>query len=281
MSPSWLEQWRPRRLLSSITLALYPDRIVWLRTRRGLNIQVEDKGILEIATANGAWQPVLESLPQALSQAGAGGLSARVLISNHFMRYAIVPNPDGATSRAERQSLCRYAFERVHGAAVADWELQLSLAAVGGSALASALDRELTQMLRLHLKSAGASLVSVQPYLMAAYNQSASPAGDGIFALAEPQRLCLLAWQSGSWVAVQQQRAGADWPVLLQSHVSRLRMQFELPADTPVQVCALESASTASLLAGSHHTLVKPGLPARLQSAIGNDYFGAALVLSV
>ncbi|MCB5186029.1 hypothetical protein LG201_12515 [Methylobacillus gramineus] len=279
MSPSWLEPWRPGRMGLSITLAIYPDRIVWLRTRRGFKVQVQDKGLLEIGAVDGTWQPVLEQLPDVLKQAGASGLPVRVLMSNHFMRYAIVPNPDAAISREERDSLCRHAFERVHGAVVSGWELRLSLAAIGGSALASAMDRELLQILRLHLQAINARLLSVQPYLMAAYNHSTGLEDDGILALVEPQRLCLLAWRAGSWVAVQQQHLGADWSALLQSQVARLRMQFELTADTSLQVCALESASTAGLLVGPHRTLVQPAWPAGLQASLGHDYFGAALVL--
>ncbi|MFL9609307.1 hypothetical protein ACKF11_04420 [Methylobacillus sp. Pita2] len=184
-------------------------------------------------------QPLLAALPQVMREARAAGARVELVLSNAFMRYAIVPNPDGAANGEELTLLCRHAFQRVHGDVVAQWSIQLSLAALGGNGLASAVDQDWLDALAEHVKTEKGQLTSVQPVLAHAFNRLAKVGQDGIFVLREPERLCLLAWQNRSWSAVQLQPVLADWQATLDAGLHRLRLQLALPETTPVQLCEL------------------------------------------
>ncbi|MCB5190628.1 hypothetical protein LG198_07815 [Methylobacillus arboreus] len=238
MSPSWLDRMLPSWLRPTLVLHIYPDHIVWVRTAAGLKRRIENRGVFQFEAESSGAQAVLAALPQVLQQADAAGARVEVVLSSHFMRYAIVPNPDGAAGGGELALLCRHAFERVHGEAASRWDIRLSFAALGGNGIASAVDRDLLDGLWHQSAVSGALLASVQSGLARAFNQLKKPQPDGIFVLAEPGRLCLLAWQARSWTAVQLQPALPDWQDGLDARLARLRLQLDMPDTVPVHVCA-------------------------------------------
>jgi hypothetical protein len=79
--------------------------------------------------------------------------------------------------------------------------------------LASAVDVLLLQALRQLFARARLALSSVQPYLMAAYNNCRSRLQDSSawLVLFEPGCLCLALLQQGRWASVRSMRIGADW----------------------------------------------------------------------
>lgn len=223
-----------------VAIAIYPDRVVWLRAGKGSRAGITAKGIVPCpAEAGASWRGALTAVPEALAAAGAANTRVSVLLSNRLMRYTITPNPDSANSREELDMMVRHAFERTHGEAATGWEIRLSDAAPGRSALASAVDRELLMALRDSIGAAGARLVSLRPYLMAAFNRQAK-ASDGIFMLAEPERLCHVVWKSGGWRAVQQNHADCSRPIDLHGTLDRIAMTLNLEPAEPVRLCAPE-----------------------------------------
>lgn len=226
-----------------VAIAIYPERVVWLRAGKGGRADVIDKGIVSCAVETGApWRGALAVLPEALAAAGAAKNRVSILLSNRLMRYTITPNPDSANSREELDMMARYAFERAHGEAASGWEIRLSDAAPGRPALASAVDRELVVALHDSVGAAGARLASLQPYLMAAFNRQTEPMpnADGIFVLAEPERLCHVAWRSGGWCAVQQIHVDCSRPIALHDTLDRMAMMQDLDTTQPVRLCAPE-----------------------------------------
>lgn len=226
-----------------VAIAIYPERVVWLRSGKGRRADVIDKGIVPcVVEAGAAWRGALAVLPEALASAGAAKTRVSVLLSNRFVRYTITPNPDSADSREELDMMARHAFERTHGEAASGWDIRLSDAAPGRSALASAVDKELVKALRDSVSAAGASLSSIQPYLMAAFNRQTEtlPEANGIFVLAEPERLCNVAWKSGGWCSVQQIHAHCSRPIDLYDMLDRMAMTQDIDSNQPVRLCAPE-----------------------------------------
>ena len=241
MSLSWLDRLLPAAWQPRVLVLLHPQRIRWSRFSAGFKPRQLAQGSLRIAHTDRDIAPLLALLPQALQQADVAGARVEIVLSSDFVRYAIVPNPDGAANAEELALLCRHAFQRVHGDIVAEWDIQLSLAALGGNGLASAVDQALLATLIQQVAEEKSRLVSVQPVLAQALNHLASKAADGIVVLREPGRLCLLAWQDRQWAAVQQHPAADDWQAVLQARLHRLRLQLDMAEDTPVQVCDVSS----------------------------------------
>ena len=119
-----------------------------------------------------------------------------VVLSNHYVRYAIVPG-GGAASAEEEIALARFHFTKIHGERAKEWEVRVS------EGLACAIDAALLREIRPLFKGK-ARLVSVQPYLMHAYNGARRkiPREGAWLVLAEQGRTCLarLAAKGWAWV---------------------------------------------------------------------------------
>jgi hypothetical protein len=167
-----------------------------------------------------------------------------VVLSNHFVRYALVPWSDALSSEAEEEAYVRHHFTRIHGERAKSWLFRSSEARHGAPRLCSAIDRQLLEELKACFpKSRKARLVSVQPQLMTVFNRarSAIPRSGAWLLVAEPQRACVGLHAGGQWRAVQ--NAKGDWRALLERERHRaggavpdlvlLHADAALPADAP------------------------------------------------
>lgn len=191
-----------------LALAIYPERLAWLKLGSWRRRQVEDKG-----------SKVFEAHPIAMMQAVEQVLNelpaksqVSIVLSNRLVRYICVPNPDEGRNASERLMLARHLFTSIHGAAAEHWQIALSHSALGKGALSSAVDASLIAALRDALKAKRLHLASLQPYLMAAFNIQRKTLSNraGLFSVAEPGRLCCVAWRDAGWVMVQQAHLEPD-----------------------------------------------------------------------
>lgn len=208
-------------LRDELRVVLSPDQLVMVSiarefTRRGLVRRVLAKELIPCASAasgEAAWEGAIRELEAALPGMAKRKTDATLILSNHFMRYTLVPWSEALSDEAEQMSYAQYCFRQAYGAAVENWELRLSLGPAGIPQLASAVDGRLLQALRLVFLQSGVALKSVQPYLMAAYNNCRSRLQNrsAWLVLFEPGCLCLVLLQQGRWASVRSMRIGADW----------------------------------------------------------------------
>ena len=161
-----------------------------------------------------SWHGALHALQQELFSRKER-LDVSVILSNHFVRYAIVPPKNGAASADEELALARFHFARIHGERAKTWEVRLS------GEVACAIDISLLKSLK-DCFSGKARLVSVQPYLMHAYNQwrPRIPREGAWLVLAESERVCLARLAPQGWASVHNGR-DADWQQALERERSR------------------------------------------------------------
>jgi len=126
-----------------------------------------------------------------------------VVLSNHFVRYSLVPWNAALADAAEEEAYVRHHFTRIHGERAKSWRLRWSPEPGDAPRLASAVDAVLIDGLKSSI-TGKARLVSVQPYLMAAANRArhSVPAGGAWLVLAEPERACIALHDGGRWRSV-------------------------------------------------------------------------------
>jgi hypothetical protein len=252
----------PERLL----ISLAPDAVALVRVAGRLRPRVISKQLLECDPAFGAapWQGAVAALATALEPLRGERLDATLVLSNHFVRYAIV-RPDAAlASPAEQLGLARFQFGRIYGERAKGWDVRLGPARRGAPRLASAVDAGLVPAVRAAFaRGAKARLVSVQPYLMAAFNhwRASFAQADGWLLLLEPQRACLALLAARRWAAVRTLRgehAGPeDWAALL----DREQLRAEVDSATRrVHVCAPAAAVSGTARGWKLHGLGLPPL---------------------
>ena len=154
-----------------------------------------------------------------------------VVLSNHFVRYALVPWNRSLATGAEEEAYVRHHFTRIHGARAKDWLLRWSEDDADAARLASAVDAALIAALKEAFPPRGkARLASIQPALMAVANQVRRqvPATGAWIVAAERGRTCLGLYSGGSWRAVQ--NAKEEWLSALEREWHRVEPVGGSPA---------------------------------------------------
>jgi len=218
-------------------VALFPVR----RTLglHGLRRMIDEPHIVPCNSANGAvpWRAALQALEAVLPGFASDKAAATVILSNHFLRYALVPWRAELANAEEDLSFTRHCFVKVYGKAAQQWELRLSQEAPEMPRLASAVDAELLDGLRAVFDGAGIPLRSVQPHLMAAFNgfRGRLQQHSAWFALLEPGNLCLALLSHGRWSRVRSLRIDRAWREQLPLILEREAVLADDPA-VPHQV---------------------------------------------
>ncbi|WP_151898804.1 hypothetical protein [Oceanisphaera profunda] len=170
------------------------DGLVWLG-------RVDNK-----EEARSSWLAATEALTYLLEQVPSQRKSELcILVSNHFIRYCLLPWSEQIDSLRELKSYAEICFEEIYGSLGNEWHFRFSPQASGQDRLAAAMPAALIAGLQQSANDRGWRLRSIQPYLMAAFNRFANalPTQDFLFILAEPKRSTLLLAQSGHWSHVR------------------------------------------------------------------------------
>jgi len=190
--------------------------VVRRMTPRGFRSTVVANGVFNAVPAEhdaAPWSGAIQVLDKALSDHTGLEMPATVFLSNHFVRYVVVPWSDSLSELAEVESYARHCFSKMYDVKVGQWALRMSPDKGGKARLASAVDPDLLSALRGVLDKVKVRLHSVQPYLMAIYNDCRRDfrGRDAWFALVEPGNLCLALLQKGHWARVRCIRIDDEW----------------------------------------------------------------------
>jgi hypothetical protein len=207
-------------------------------------------------------------------------------LSNHFVRYLLVPWNALIASEEEFRNYAACAFEEVYGEACAQWEVSVSAERSGTPRLAAAIDRQLLDAVRAAAAGTGLRLTSVQPYLMAAFNRVARPRqrDDFIFMLVEAGRVCILVAQGGKWRHVSAMAAPDDpaaLSALLAREIQLADLQGEFVPPVMVHAAHLRGLTLAPVLGAPPVVLEARPMAGRAQSSGAAGVQDAALAAAL
>ena len=190
-------------------------------------------------------QDFLETLSQVLSTRKEQQIS--IVLADSFVKYMLLPWNAALRTEDQWLALARHRLATVYGAQAAEWEVKLTVTAPQGARLACAIERKLIEALAERSVAARTDLVSVQPFLVASFNQLRELAGAGAcwLVVEEPGRLTLAYLQKGAWIAVRSRRVDAQWRLVLPEIIERESACLALSETcTRVIVCAQEAFDT-------------------------------------
>ena len=194
-------------LSNRVDVLLRPDevRIARRRSVRRFDVTRDD--------ANGIdpWQASVDRLSGALLEMGVRAGALQVVLSDHFLRYLLVPWSDKLVADNERLAFARLTLHEVYGAMAEGWELCMDDQPVGQPSFACAVDRGLVHALRERCKQRGLRLATLVPALAARVNRHRHALRAAAFCLAsvEPGRLTLAFRSPAGWTAVRSRRSDA------------------------------------------------------------------------
>lgn len=198
-----------------------------LLSRDRVLVALEPQAVHAVRPRTGEKRAGAGSSPEELEKLVAGWPRANVtvVVSNRLVRYVVVPRTTGVSGDAEELALARHHFARVHGERVRDWDVRYSRE----TGLASAIDQELIDRLGKTMR-----LKSLQPYLMAAFNQMRPrvPKEGAWIVLPEAQATCVALYAKGAWAGVSVSRATGEKAGTEAIERERLRMGSAQAPDT-------------------------------------------------
>jgi len=201
-------------------------------------VMVSGSKAIELPAADD-WRVAIDALPEILK--AHKSREASVVLADQFVRYALLPWSDAVKTPEQWLALARHRFSALHGAASAAWDVKVTETAPLGARLACAVDRELIEGLASAFVGVGVHLVSVQPFLVAAFNRIRQTVGSGScwIVVEEPGRLTLALIQRGAWVAIRSRRSDDRWRTMLPEILERESAFLGLDQScTRVIVCA-------------------------------------------
>jgi len=193
---------------------LAPRRMCLVRTRRGLRRSVvREMSVPVDSPGPGGWEGALAAFEAKLAEPEWAGAGVRAVLSDHWVRYAVVPYVEELSNAEERDAHARELLASVYGDAVSGWTLCVSDAPPGASRLACAMPSALLQGLREACARARAKLVSAQPQLIAAHNnwRHALPTDDAWFVTIDEGTMAAARMKANGFDRVHTVRIGADW----------------------------------------------------------------------
>jgi hypothetical protein len=184
-----------------------PRRVEMLRFARGLKRSLKDRKVVtcvETAAGGPAWLPPVEALRELLTHPNLPRAGAAVILSNHYVRYLLVPWSASLVSAEEQLAFARTRLTQVYGQAAQSWMLRVSGGAAGSAQVAAAVERPLIDSLTTLLANSPLALRSIQPQFMSAFNGARKVIGnDAWLAVAEPGRLQLGLLRGGRWLSLR------------------------------------------------------------------------------
>lgn len=139
----------------------------------------------------------------------------KVVIADGWLRYLVVPWPEGVSRAEERKAFLAHRFREVHGVGEPDWLVAADRAAEGAPALACAVPATLVAAVQDFATRHGLRLDGVCGDFVEAYNRLRPAFREargtvGALALAHGGRVTVGMWCDGSWHTVRSQALRAD-----------------------------------------------------------------------
>jgi len=220
VSPLWRNQLR---------ILLGADRLVLSGYRRGLNPALVREESIPLQARPDArndsapWRAAVEALPGALVPSRAERPDVTVVLSNHFVRYALLPWNPALKTAEEWMALARHRMSAVHGDAVNDWLIRIAETTPQGPRIVSAVDKALIEELDDRFMGSGASLGSVQPFLMTAFNHIQPLLGNEAcwFVTEDAGCMTVALMREGQWQAIGSRWVDERWSTCLPEILAR------------------------------------------------------------
>lgn len=190
-----------------LLMSLAPGQLNWVRLSGLFSPKVSAKRTVLVEHDHNVRRNdgVIAALLSEATQWQHDNVAVRIVLSNDFVRYAIVPYSENVNGDEEELAFARFHFSKVHGEVSHGWDIRLSRIS-GGMRLACAVDSALIAALQQSFpRDRPLRLASVQPLLMAVFNQgglSVPEAGAWVL-VAEADRVCVALLSGKTWYAVR------------------------------------------------------------------------------
>jgi len=246
VSPLWRDE---------VGAYLSPHHLCLVKMQRGVHpmLAAEHEQRFE-GVKDESWTRALEALGTMLAQEPWRASRIRIVMADHWARYAIVPWVAALSSNEERLAHGRQLLGRAYGEAVAGWDVRISEAPPRATRVACAISGELIAAVRNLCLTHGCKLLSLQPQLVASYAawRHELPESNAWFVSIEQGSMAAARLARHGWDRVHVVRIGSDWTRELKRLQTFGRLASHAPEEGRVYVEAPHAwREVAAATAGS------------------------------
>lgn len=199
-----------------------------------------------------AWENQISTLEKIIQEAPWNKGNVTVILSNHFVRYLLIPWNELLLNDNEQKVYVGHLFSETYGDISENFDLRCSPEKPEMTRIASAVDHSFIQRIKETISSAPRlTLKSIKPYLMSVYNSNSNQFinKNGWFVIQEPGRICIVARGLGQWQCIKSIRIGSEWLNEIDDMFSREQLsEYANNIPAHVYLWAPEQNSFPSLL---------------------------------
>lgn len=232
MSPLWRDE---------IGVYAGPTKVVLARMKKGLRPKCVAEDGEQVSSANcGDWQPALMQLQAMLDSGDWNDANVRVVLSDHWMRYAELPASADLTGSDERLGYARHVINETYGDIADSWKIAISRNAPRQASIICAMPSVLIDEISELFAARGQNVLSIQPHLLVAYNgwRQKLSAKASWFAAIDEGLLSALHVSNGRCDRVRSVRISGDWETEMRRIQKLGHMARGIPAEGPLYVDA-------------------------------------------
>ena len=196
-----------RLLGERIKIAISPLRVALVRLAVGWGkpVVLERRNLPCVAAEHGPnWNGALATLGGLLEPPKRLSAPVTVILSNHFVRYIVLPWSAELVTQAEETNFASARFVQVFGENARQWSIRTCDAPAGMERVSAATDAALLDALTRTIDESKLKLASCEPAFMAQFNASRHHIGDNAWLVsAEHGRILLACIDQGRWRSVR------------------------------------------------------------------------------
>ncbi|MDD5330550.1 MAG: hypothetical protein PHX38_11120 [Sulfuricella sp.] len=207
-----------------LSVALCPAMVGVEHIRTGWRHEESQQAQIDIApqeTGKPAWQGAVDELAGWLGGRTPRRATTTLVLSNRFVRFALVPWCETVGSATEETELALACFESRYGD-MTGWTVRLDAARYGQPRIACAVETALIDAARQAFALHNLECREVRPAFIAGWNRfrrepnRSMDSGDGIFAMAESDTVVMATRRAGVWHSLRSAAAHIDARALSQ-----------------------------------------------------------------
>jgi len=227
--PRWMKLIVSLSLTDYYCASLAPGNAALVRIRRGWRPKLVQKSLASssvgMALMDSQHQPWLTELGllKGLLEEVKHKRPITVVISNHYMRYRLVPPPPLSMPKTEVQALIQHCFRETYGNVADDWIIRANPLPGRGDQVACAVDKALIEGLGVILRKPGLKLESVKPHFMAGFNTICRRinSSSSCFVQAESGRVMIGIVRDNAWLGLRAVAVNGNLGEELPTHIDR------------------------------------------------------------
>lgn len=197
MSLSWLDR---------LTLVLGPHTVALERKPWRGQSERRTASVPPATIGQAAWQPALDSASALLNRHATAHSGLRIIVADHFVRYALLPWSEAVLGDKARLAMARALLRNSLGEQAAQFEIALDRPAFGMNGLAAGIHRGLLEGLRMAAKAGRLRLGSIQPRLIHELEGCRASLNEGCVAFPDDGWLTLIGLRAGNLCLLRNHR---------------------------------------------------------------------------